>query len=81
MEIKIGMVEMTLDNVKTAQDYHECMKTIVKGLFALSGIPKNVDQEFAMAENLHRFFIENPEFLVGVVNAGKLKISKNKNNA
>ena len=74
MEIKIGMVEMTLDNVKTAEDYHKCMETITRGLLALSGIPHNADQEFALAENMHRFLVENPEFLVGVVNAGKVKI-------
>lgn len=74
MEIKIGMLELSLNSVKTAEDYHKCMETITKGLFALSGIPHNVDQEFALAENLHRFFIENPEFLVGIVNAGKIKI-------
>lgn len=74
MEIKIGTVEMTLDNVKTAQDYHDCVKTIAKGLFSLSGIPHNEYQEYALADNLHRFLVENPEFLVGIVNAGKIKI-------
>lgn len=74
MEIKIGMVELSLNDVKTADDYNKCMKTITKGLFALSGIPQNVDQEFAMAENLQRFLVENPQFVVGLVNAGKIKI-------
>jgi ABC-type molybdenum transport system ATPase subunit/photorepair protein PhrA len=74
MEIKIGMVEMTLDNVKTAQDYNKCMKTITRGLFQTSGLYQNDCDINAMAENLQRFLVENPQFVVGLVNAGKIKI-------
>lgn len=74
MEIKIGMVELNLENTKTAKDYNDCMKVITRGLFQASGLYQNDCDINAMADNLQRFLVENPEFVVGLVNAGKIKI-------
>lgn len=74
MEIKIGMVELSLNDVKTAEDYNKCMKTIIRGLFQASGLYQNDCDINAMADNLQRFLVENPQFVVGLVNAGKIKI-------
>lgn len=74
MEIKIGMVELSLNDVKTAEDYNKCMKTITRGLFQTSGLYQNDCDINAMADNLQRFLVENPAFVVGLVNAGKIKI-------
>lgn len=74
MEIKIGNCEFSADNLKTALDYRKCVQTITKGLFFVSGMPENVDQICAFSENLHRFLVENKDFVVGIVNAGKIKL-------
>lgn len=74
MEIKIGMVELSLNDVKTAEDYNKCMKVITRGLFQASGLYQNDCDINAMADNLQRFLVENPAFVVGLVNAGKIKI-------
>lgn len=74
MEIKIGMMEISLENLNTAEDYKNCMSVITRWLFRLSGLEQNSVDIAAMADNMHRFLVENPKFVVGLVNAGKIKI-------
>lgn len=72
MNINIGNFVVNIGEPKDAMSYHKLMSRIAKGLFQISGIHANESQVWALGVNLHRFLIENKDFVVGVVNAGKV---------
>lgn len=82
MEIKIGNTVLNASSNMDALGYWKTTNRIAKMLFGVSGIELKDYQVYALAMNLHRFLIDNPEFVVGIVNAGKINCEeKNKNNA
>ena len=73
MEIKIGNCDIDIENPKNAEEYRKALKATVRSLFLISGIKRNEDQIAALSYNLHSFLLENKEFIIGIINAGRIK--------
>jgi len=73
MEIQIGNTVLTVNDDLDALGYYRLIKRISRMLLGVSGCYIEPHEQDALALNLHRFLIDNPAFLVGVVNAGKTK--------
>lgn len=81
MEIKIGNCDNIIDDPKNVAEFSLLMYSVVEALFLISGIKKNEEQIEALSRNMHRFLVENKDFVIGLVNAGRMKKEKSKNNA
>lgn len=73
MEIKIGNCDIDIEDPKNAEEYARAIRSTVRSLFLISGIKRDDDQVTALSNNLHTFLIENKEFIIGIVNAGRIK--------
>ena len=80
MEIKIGNCDNIIEDPQNAYEYGMIMERVVECLFLLSGIKRNEEQISALGRNMHRFLVENKEFVIGVINSGRYVHKNCKNN-
>lgn len=73
MEINIGIYKESLEGLESAHDYHKSFVTLTRQLFSISGIEMDENKIYSMATNIHKFLLDNPQFVVGLINAGKIK--------
>lgn len=73
MEIQIGNTVLTVKDDLDAIGYWRLIQRITRMLAGVSGIVPDPSLMHSLSINLHRFLIENKDFVVGVVNAGKTK--------
>lgn len=73
MEIKIGNTILTASDDLDAVGYWKLIQRITRMLAGVSGVTPDSNIMYSLAINLHRFLVENKDFVIGVVNAGKTK--------
>ena len=76
MEIKIGNCELKVEDPKNPIAYYRLTERITKGLFTVSGMDSYDKHITAFSQNLQSFLVENKDFVIGIVNAGKIKINE-----